>query len=124
MALPLVIVLVLVYFYSGYFRYFAIAVATGSMEPNIYRGDVVIVDKKYSFNDIEPGEVIAYKKEDVIIVHRVIKKLKIRDSFIYYTKGDANEKMDDFVIEKDMIVGVVDYRIPFMGYPTVWFNDL
>ena len=122
--LPLTIVIILVYFYSGYFRYYAIAVATGSMEPNIYRGDVVVVDKHYSFNDLEPGEVIAFKKDGVIIVHRIFKKLKIGDSYIYYTKGDANQKMDDLVIEKDMIVGIVEYKIPFIGYPTVWFNDL
>ena len=120
---PLLIILVLVYFYSGYFRYYAIAIATGSMEPNINKGDVVLVDKKYSYNNLEIGQVIAYRKEDVIIVHRVIKRLNIGNSYVYYTKGDANDHMDNIVIGEDMIVGVVNHRLPLIGYPTVWFND-
>ena len=121
--IPLSIVLILVYFYSGYFRYFVIAIATGSMEPNINKGDIVIVDKNYSYNNLEIGQVIAYKKDDVIIVHRIIKRLNIGDSYVYYTKGDANSHMDDIVIEEDMIVGIVNHKIPYLGYPTVWFND-
>ena len=119
---PALLVLILVYFYSGYFRFYTVAVATGSMAPNINRGDVVIVDQKYSFNDIKVGEIIAVKKEGVIIIHRVAKKIIIGDSYFYYTKGDANNNMDDFVIKEDMVVGKVNLRIPYIGYPTVWFN--
>jgi signal peptidase len=92
------------------------------MTPNINKGDVVIVDQKYSFEDIEVGEIIAVKKEGVIIIHRVAKKVSFGDSYIYYTKGDANNNMDDFVIKEDMVVGKVSLRIPYIGYPTVWFN--
>lgn len=119
---PAVLVMILVYFYSGYFRFYTVAVATGSMTPNINKGDVVIVDQKYSFEDIEVGEIIAVKKERVIIIHRVAKKVSFGDSYIYYTKGDANNNMDDFVIKEDMVVGKVNLRIPYIGYPTVWFN--
>ncbi len=119
---PAILVMILVYFYSGYFRFYTVAVATGSMTPNINKGDVVIVDQKYSFEDIEVGEIIAVKKEGVIIIHRVAKKVSFGDSYIYYTKGDANNNMDDFVIKEDMVVGKVNLRIPYIGYPTVWFN--
>lgn len=121
--IPALIVLVLVYFYSGYFRFYTVAIASGSMTPNIKKGDVVIVDQKFSFNDLKEGQVIAYRKSNIIVVHRIVKKVKFGDSYLYYTKGDANNNMDDFVIEEDMIVGAVDYKIPFIGYPTVWLSE-
>lgn len=120
--LPFFVVATLIYFYSGYFRYYAIAIASGSMQPEINKGDIVIVDQKYTHNKIEIGDVIATKRESIIIVHRVVKKVKINNSYLYYTQGDANSKIDDFVIEKDMIIGKVKMKIPYIGYPTVWFN--
>jgi len=118
--LPLIVVLTILYFYSGYFKYYAIAVASGSMGPDINVGDVVIVNQKY--DGINENDVIAYKKDKIIIVHRVVKKIKYNDTYLYYTKGDANNNTDEFAIERDMILGIVQYKIPYIGYPTVWFN--
>lgn len=120
---PAAIIIMIVYFYSGYFKYFTIAIASDSMSPLIKKGDIVIVDKKCSYNDLEKGDIIAFKKEAIIVVHRIFKKVKIGDSYLIYTKGDANNNIDDFVIEKDMIVGKVKQKISSIGYPTVWFNE-
>ena len=119
---PTLIVIILVYFYSGYFRYYAIAIASGSMTPNINKGDIVIVNQRKSHNSIVAGDVLAYRKNGIIVVHRVANRIGVGDSYLYYTKGDANENVDDFVIEEDMIIGVVRSKIPVIGYPTVWFN--
>lgn len=118
--IPVIIIVTIIYFYSGYFRFYAIAIASGSMTPNINKGDIVIVDQRYS--SINENDVIAFKKEQLIVVHRVVKIIKYRDDYLYYTKGDANNNIDKFVLEKNMIVGKVKYRIPYIGYPTVWFN--
>ena len=120
--LPIFIIFTIIYFYSGYFKFYAVAIASGSMYPKIKVGDVVILDLKY--DEINKDDVIAYKKDNVIIVHRVVKKLKYDKSYYYYTKGDANSNVDDIVIEADMIVGKVKFKLPFIGYPTVWFNRL
>ena len=119
--LPVVIIMILVYFYSGYFRFYAIAIASGSMVPKIYKGDIVIVDQKYKKPKV--GDVIAFKHDHVIVVHRIVKKIKYQDHTLYYTKGDANEHMDDFIVEKDIIIGKVTNKIPYAGWPTVWFNE-
>ena len=118
--IPIIVILPIIYFYSGYFKYYVIAVASGSMNPNIKVGDIVVVDQR--FDEININDVIAYKKDQVIIVHRVVKKINYKDEYLYYTKGDANNNIDDFVIEKDMIVGKVTTKIPYIGYPTVWLN--
>lgn len=121
--LPTIIVIILVYFYSGYFKYHAVAIATGSMTPKIKKGDVVLIDKKYNYESLKEGDVIAFKKDNYIIVHRIIKKIKTNNSYAYYTKGDANNSIDDILIEKNIYVGKEITKIPGIGYPTVWFSE-
>lgn len=117
-------VFMLAYFVSGYFRYYAIAVATGSMTPNINVGDVVIVDQKIDYKKLEVGEVIAYKYDKVVIVHRLCDMAVVGDDYYFYTQGDANENMDNYIIYPDMIIGTVNKKIPYIGLPTVWLNQL
>lgn len=123
MLVPMIIIMALTYFYSGYFRFYAIAIASGSMTPEILKGDVVIVDQKLPHKQLELEDVIAYRKEDIIVVHRLVKRLEVGGEYIYYTKGDANSNIDDIMIKDDMIIGKVVKRIPYVGLPTVWFND-
>ena len=120
--LPIAVTFVMIFFYSGYFRFYAIAIASGSMEPNIHIGDVVIVDQEVSRESLEEGDVIAFRHNDVVVVHRIYKKVKLDGKNMFYTKGDANNKIDDFLTEEESIVGKVDTKVPFIGYPTVWLN--
>lgn len=114
-------VCILIYLVSGYFRYYAIAVASGSMEPNISKGDAVIVDKK--INNISTGEILAYKYEGKVIVHRVYKVINTNGEYFIYTKGDANNNFDKYKVTKDMFIGIVKFKIPVIGYPTVLLNE-
>lgn len=112
---------ILVYGVSGYFRYYAIAVASGSMEPNISKGDVVVVDKE--FNNLVIGDILAYKYNDKIVVHRIYKIIEADEEYFIYTKGDANNSYDKYKITKDMFIGIVKFKIPLIGYPTVLLNE-
>ena len=112
---------VLIYVVSGYFRYYAIAVASGSMEPKISKGDVVIVDK--NIKTIQEGDILAHKHDGKVIVHRVYRIVKDGDEYFVYTKGDANEDYDKYKITTDMFVGIVKFKIPLIGYPTVLVNE-
>ena len=121
---PIIIILiVMIYFVSGYFKYYAIAIATGSMVPNINKGDVVIVNQQFKEKDLKIGKVIAYNYNDKVVVHRIYKEVQTDKELIIYTKGDANNNMDEYKITTDMIVGIVDAKIPFIGYPTVMINE-
>ncbi len=119
-----VFVFVLAYFVSGFFRYYAIAIATGSMKPNINVGDVVIVDQHVDFRKLKVGEVMAYKYENVVIVHRISDIVVIGDDYYFYSKGDANNAVDNYVINPETIIGRADFKIPYIGLPTVWLNQL
>ena len=119
------IIVILVYFTSGYFHYWAIAVASGSMSPQINKGDVVIIEKLDGhFESLEKGQVIAFKYENVIVVHRLINIIKDKDEYYFYTKGDFNSNPDNFVVKENMVIGTVNKKIPFIGLPTVWVNEL
>ncbi len=123
--LPTIIVIILVYFVSGYFHYHAIVVASGSMEKSISKGDIVIVEKIDGNTDLlKINDVIAYHYNKKIVVHRLVKKIIVNNEPIFYTKGDANNDIDNYKITKDMIIGIVNFKIPYIGYPTVWINEL
>ena len=124
--IPLLALLVftLAYFVSGYFRYYAIAVATGSMMPKINVGDVVIVDQHTDYKNLKVGEVIAYKYENIIVVHRLVDIVVVGDDYYFYTKGDANNAKDNYIIYPNTIVGRANFRVPYVGLPTVWLNNL
>ena len=122
---PLIIlVTTLVYFTSGYFRLWTIVIASGSMQPQIYKGDAVIIDTKFDYKKLKKGQIIAYEHGGVIIVHRIVNKAVVDNSYYYVTKGDANQEEDNLIITKDKIVGVVNHKIPYVGLPKVWLNGL
>ncbi|MBE6152530.1 MAG: signal peptidase I, partial [Firmicutes bacterium] len=104
--------------------YYALAIATGSMEPKISRGDIVIVEKiEDRIAELEVGRVIAYNYNEVVVVHRINKIVEEDNERFFYTKGDANNHVDNYVIKEDMIIGTVDFAVPYAGFPTVWINQ-
>ena len=85
----------------------------------------MIVEKIDGNTDLlELKQVIAYNYNQKIVVHRLIKMIDVDGKTIYYTKGDANNDIDNYKITKDMIIGIVNFKIPYIGYPTVWLNEL
>jgi len=122
--IPLVILTgVMIYYVSGLFSHWAVVVASGSMTGTINKGDIVIINKiKSDYEKLEVGDVIAYKYNNKIIVHRIVEKIKVKDEFYFKTKGDANKDVDNFIVSTNMIVGKVDAKIPYLGLPTVWLN--
>lgn len=119
------VISILIYFTCGLFRFYAIAIASGSMTPKIYKGDVVIVDKDEKvINQIKVGQVIAYEHKGVVIVHRVIDIIEEDNQVFYYTKGDYNESVDNWAVYNEEIIGVVKFKIPYIGFPTVWLSEI
>ena len=120
---PAIITIILVYFTSGYFHYYAIAVASGSMKTKINKGDVVVVEKiDKHYDTLEIGDVLAFYQGKRIYVHRLVDIAKTKNQFYFYTKGDANNYVDNFVIKEEDIIGTVNFKIPYIGVPTVWLN--
>lgn len=118
-----IILIILVFFVAGFFKYKPIAILSNSMADVFYRGDVVIVEK-IDPDTVELQDIIEYKLEGYSIFHRVIEIEKTEDgSKIYRTKGDNNSAPDEKWVESDQIVGKVRLRIPKIGFPIVWINE-
>lgn len=111
---------IMVSFGLGFLPYYPVVIATASMEPNILVGDIVII-KKAKYNDVKVKDVIEYGVDNYEIVHRVIEK---RDDGTLICKGDNNESIDLFPVKKQQINGIIKVRIPYLGYPTLFINDL
>ena len=123
--MPTFLISILVYFSSGYFKYYSIAIASGSMEKVLSKGDVVIVEKiKDDYKSLKEGNIIAYKYEGIIVVHRIEKIIKNKNKLKIYTKGDANKNIDNYVVEEEYVIGKVKFKVPLIGLPTVWLNEL
>ena len=115
--LTIIISVLLILFMLGLFKYQPIAILSNSMSPIFQRGDIVIYEKK---DNISLKDIIVFQYNEQIIVHRVV---SINDSF-YITKGDANNTNDQMKIEKNDIKGVYLFHIKYLGYPSIWLNEL
>lgn len=109
----------LLYAYSsGLMIWEPLVIVTGSMEPTLNRGDVVILESA-QLSDIVVGDIIAYSIGDVTVTHRVIDVL---EDGTLKTRGDANAEPDTYTVSAEQIVGKVKYRIPALGWIVILVN--
>lgn len=121
----LTILTIVVILVSGIFRYWAMAIGSNSMAPNIKTGDVVIIDQKETnIDDLKKGEIIAFKNNGKIIAHRLIDIEQSSAGALIQTKGDNNNDNDAWIVKQEDLVGTVKWKIPFVGWPTIWLNDI
>ena len=122
-SVPLLLVLItLIALVSGIFKYKMIAVATNSMNPAYGRGDAIIYEKLKA-EDIEVGDILVFRKNNIIVTHRVTKKWLSNDTYRFNTKGDNNETIDAFVTNEVDVLGKVEFSIKYIGYPTVLVRE-
>lgn len=114
----------LVMLVSGIFKYYALTIGSGSMQPNINIGDVVIVKKldKNELPSLRKGDVLVFEHEKTI-VHRIVEIYEDNGSYSYQTKGDNNNDIDGFIVYEDQVIGIAKYKIPIIGRPTVWLSE-
>ena len=123
--IPLAVgVVTVIWFALGIFPVRPIGVATGSMEPNIHVGDMVLIDQKVSVNDIHVGDVIQYGLNSYTVIHRVEQKYQEDGHTYFITKGDNNDDSDLKPVSEGQLKGKVIYRIPYVAIPTIWLNKL
>ncbi len=86
-------------------------VTSGSMEPAIPVRSVCFVNEKAPLADIKVGEVISFRKGEMLVTHRVT---EIQDGE-YVTKGDANNTEDSGTVTEENYVGKTIAVIPKIG---------
>lgn len=123
--LIILLVTICIYLTSGNFRYFTMAIGSGSMRSKINKGDMIIIKKleEEEKTKVKKGDILVYRYGSTVIVHRIVDIYSSANQFIVYTKGDANEEMDNYPIDTKMMIGVVKTNIPLIGYPTILLNN-
>ena len=118
------VLLLLVLVNSGLFKYQTLVIGSNSMKDYMEKGDVILIEQTNDHKKFKKGDILAFKYDNKIIVHRIVSIVN-RDGQIYYkTKGDNNEKEDAVYISRDMMKGKVLARVKFIGLPSVWLSEL
>jgi signal peptidase len=68
---------------------------------------------------IHKGDIIAFKQPDgnVTIVHRVVASRENSNATVEFkTKGDANNGEDPLWVPQGNVLGIVIFRIPYVGF--------
>jgi len=92
-------------------------VLSGSMEPSISPGDVVIVYETDPAT-LDVGDVVTFARagETIPVTHRVAEVVTADGQRAFRTKGDANEDADPGLVSPDNVVGVVpSVSLPLVG---------
>lgn len=107
-----VVSIALIWFAVGVFPIFPTVILTGSMEPVIYPGDVVVIQKTEA-NKIKVGDVIQYWTGEIFIIHRVIAVEGPAGEL--RTKGDNNSAPDSALVTSGQVRGKMIAVIPKLG---------
>jgi signal peptidase len=99
-----------------------LAVESGSMEPVLYRGDLVVV-RAVDPMTLQVGDIVIYNRtsnpNEVPIVHRIIAIQDIGGELHFTTKGDNNPGPDDDMRTTADIRAKVIGSVRYLGFITL-----
>ncbi len=92
-------------------------VLSGSMEPAIQVGSVVVIKPATQYVQ---GDVITFGRDtrtEIPVTHRVVEVTSAsRASQTFITKGDANGDNDPATVSSRDVIGKVQFTLPYVGY--------
>ena len=99
----------------GALGYKAAIVMSGSMEPEIKTGSIIVLQDVKDTSALEVGDVICFMSGESAVTHRINAVSRTDDGVKYITKGDANNAVDATAVTEDKIEG--QYKgIQFEGW--------
>ena len=100
------------------FGYQLKTVLSGSMEPGIKTGSIILVKPGGDMEKLNKGDVITFINEDrVIVTHRILEVIKSGEQVSYRTKGDNNKTADpNSVLSNNILAKYTGFTIPYVGY--------
>lgn len=91
-------------------------VQSGSMEPTISTGSVVVIQKRDNYLEDQVVTFGEQTKNSIPTTHRIVSTEVQNGELVYLTKGDVNEEVDVDPVRKENIRGVVLFTIPALGF--------
>ena len=118
MVLTSLAIVVIIWFSLGVFSYSPRVILSGSMQPNIDIGDIVII-KEINAEQARVGDVIMFPLNNMLVTHRVI-DIQQKDGKKYFTtKGDGNTEPERDPVIEENVKGKVIMVIPKAGRITM-----
>lgn len=97
------------------FGYKPFIVLSGSMETEIYTGDLAIV-KIIDASKLEENDIIAFKDEEgYVVTHRIVDVIEKDGRKEFVTKGDNNNTEDYGTVKLDRVEGKYVFKIDGFG---------
>ena len=88
------------------------------------RGDIVIVEKINSCDNLKRGDIIYYKNNNEYIVHRIVSIDYLNNKYIIKTQGDNNLEIDDWDVKEENIEGIIRGNVKYLGWPSIIISEL
>ena len=106
------------------FGYKSLTVVSGSMEPTLGVGSVVI-DEVISPLEARPGDIVTFKDplRPRQLTHRLQKVRAEGDTVYMVTLGDANDVPERWTVQRDGHIGRVVAHLPKLGYVRSWLSS-
>jgi signal peptidase len=103
------------------FGYSVCYVLTGSMEPSISKGDMILIKKVSDVSTIKKGDIITFKRTQGVlagqnVTHRVESVEKNGNQYYFFTKGDANSAPDSQIVLQQEILGVYQKKASVLKF--------
>ena len=99
------------------FGYSIYRVSSGSMEPELKVGDIILDKVVENPEDLKVGDVITFKSDDygdLLVTHKVIKApYEDNGKLMLQTKGVANE-LEDKPISTDKVKGIMICKVDYL----------
>lgn len=109
----------------GLVGFHSFTVMSGSMEPEIHVGDIV-VDRRISPLEARVGDIVTFRDpsgRDRLITHRLHGLHASGGTVQMVTKGDANDTLERWSVPVNGHIGRVSYRVWKLGYPLVYAHS-
>ena len=107
----------------SFFGWKPFIVLSGSMQAEINPGDIAVV-KEIDTDELEVGDIIAYKTDDDIVITHRIEEVTIDEDGEkqFVTKGDNNDQVDSDVVTADQVEGIYVFKIDNLGNLAVFIQ--
>ncbi len=101
------------------FGYRFYIIMSGSMEPDIKTGDMIITKESDNY---KIGDVIAFKDANFVTAHRIVEISTEDGEKVFKTKGDNNNTTDRNLVKSQQIKGKIVNKIPKVGKAVLYLK--
>jgi signal peptidase I len=120
-----VVVLVLAALASQLAGYRALVISSGSMQPLLSVGDLV-VSRSTPAGRLHPGDIVTFRDPALgnrFVTHRVVRLTPASGQVTVQTKGDANLVPEQWAVADSATVGLLVTRVPAHGEWLLWLQS-